>query len=57
MALFIKYFWVRKFLFLSKGAIIICRWGSGDDTACGFWDILRFGGIPLGYVMVPSSGF
>ena len=33
VALFIEYFWVRKFLLLSKDAIVIRRWGFGDDTA------------------------
>ena len=57
VALFVEYFWVGKFLFLFEGAIIICRWGSGDDIVGGLWDIPRFGAIPLGYVKVPSSGF
>ena len=57
VALFVEYFWVIKFLFLSEGAIIIRRWGCGDDAAGSFWDIPRFGGIRLGSVKVPSSGF
>ena len=57
VAPFVKYFWVRKFLFLSEGAIIICRWGFGDDAVGSFWDIPRFGGILLGSTKVPSSGF
>ena len=57
MALFVEYFLVRKFLFLSKGAIIIRWWGSGDDVVGGFWVIPRFGGIPLCSAKVPSLGF
>ena len=57
VALFVEYFWVRGFLFLSEGVIINRRWGFGDDAAGGVWDIPRFGDIPLGYVKVPSSGF
>ena len=55
MALFVEYSWVRKFLFLIEGPIIIRRWGFGDDAASGVWDIPRFEDIPLGYVKVPSS--
>ena len=47
-ALFIEYFWVIKFLFPFEGAIIIRRRSSGDDVACGVWDIPRFGEIPIG---------
>ena len=36
VALFVEYSWIRKFLFLSEGAIIICQWGFGDDAACSF---------------------
>ena len=55
-SLFVEYFWVRKFLFLFEGAIIIRRWGSCDDDASGVWDIPKFGNIPLGFAKVPSSG-
>ena len=57
VALFVEYFWVRKFLFLFEGAIIIRRWGSSDDAAGGMWDAPRFGDIPLGSAKVSSSGF
>ena len=57
MALFVDYFWVRKFLFLSEGAIIIHSRGSGDDTTGGVWDIPKFGDILVGSAKVPSSGF
>ena len=57
MAMSVEYFWVRKFLLLSEGAIIICRWGSGDDAIGGMWDVPRFGDIPLGSAKVPSSRF
>ena len=36
VALFVEYFWVRNFLLLFEGAIIICRWGSSDDVAGSF---------------------
>ena len=57
VAMFVEYFCVKKFLFLSESMIIICRWSSGDDVTSGFWDIPSFGGIPLGYAKVPSSRF
>ena len=57
MSSFFFFFFVRKFLFLSEGAIIIRRWGPGDDAVGGFWEIPRFRILPLGYVKVPSSGF
>ena len=56
MTLFVEYSWVRKFLFINEGAIIIRQWGSGDDATSGVWDIPRFGDIPLGFAKVPSSG-
>ena len=57
LALFVEYFWVRKFLFLSKGAIIIHSRGSGDDIADDVWDIPKFGDILVSFAKVPSSGF
>ena len=57
MALFVKYFWVIKFLFISEGTNIVRRWGSGDDAAGWVWGIPRFRDIPLGSTKVPSSGF
>ena len=32
VALFVEYFWVRKFFLFPKDAIVIRRWGSGDDA-------------------------
>ena len=43
--------------FFFEGAIIIRRWGSGDDAAGGMWDVPSFGDIPLGSAKVPSLGF
>ena len=40
VALFVGYFWVRKFLFLFEGANIVCRWGSGDDPVGWVWAFL-----------------
>ena len=57
MALSVEYFYVRKLLFVSKGANIIHRWGSSDDVAGCVWGIPKFRDIPLGFVRVPSSGF
>ena len=42
VALFVDYFWVRKFFLLFEDAIIIRRWGSGDDVAGSMWDVPRF---------------
>ena len=56
MALFGEWFWVRKFLFLSEGADIICQWGVGDDAPGCVWGIPRFRDIPLGSVKVLDSG-
>ena len=56
MALFIEWFWVRKFLFLSKGADIIFQWGSSDDAPGCVWVIPRFKDIPLGSATVPGLG-
>ena len=33
------------------------QWGSGDEALGGFWDIPKFGVIPLGPVKVLGSGF
>ena len=56
MALFVEWFWVRKFSFISEGADIIRRWGFGDDAPDCMWGIPRFRDIPLGSAKVPSSG-
>ena len=56
MVLFVEYYLVIKFLFLSEGAIIIRQWGFGDDATSDVWNILRFGDIPLGSAKVPSLG-
>ena len=39
MALFVEWFWIRKFLFLSEGANIIRQWGYGDDAPGCVWGI------------------
>ena len=57
VALFVEYFWVRKFFLLFEDAILICRWHSGDDVAGGMWDVPRFGDIPLVSARVPSLRF
>ena len=57
MALFVEYFWVRKFLLLFEDAMVSRRCGSCDDVVGGMWDVPRFGDIPIGYARVPSSGF
>ena len=36
---------------------IVYRWGSSDEAIGGFWDILRFGFIPLGPIKLLGSGF
>ena len=35
---------------------IVHRWGSGDETIGGFWDIPRYGFIPLGLVKLLGLG-
>ena len=57
VTLFVEYFWVIKFLSLSKGANIVRRWSFGDDAAGWVWGIPRFRDIPLGSAKVPGSGF
>ena len=57
VALFVEYFWVRKFLSLYEGANIVRGWGSGDDAAGWVWGIPKFRDIPLGSVKVPGSWF
>ena len=57
VALFVEYFWVRKFLLIYENANVIHRWGFGDDATGGMWDVPRFRDIPLGYEKVPSSEF
>ena len=57
MALYVEYFWVRKLLLISEDAIVIHRWGFGDDVTGGMWDVPRFGDIPLGSTRVLSLGF
>ena len=57
VALFVDYFWVRKFLFLFYDVISIRRWGSSNDVAGGIWDVPMFGDSPLGSTKVPSLGF
>ena len=37
--MFVEWFWVRKSLFLSEGAVIICQWGVGDDALGCVWGI------------------
>ena len=39
VALFVEYFWVRKFLLLSENVIVIRRWGSSDDATGGMWGV------------------
>ena len=56
MALFVKWFWVRKSLFLYEGAYIIRRWGGCDDAPGCVWGIPRLRDIPLGSVKVLGSG-
>ena len=57
VALFAGYSWVIKFLFLSKVANIVRRWGSNDDATSWVWDVPRFIDIPLGPAKVLGSGF
>ena len=57
VALFVEYFWVRKFLLLSKDVIVIRWWGSGDDAVGDMWDVPKSGDMPLGSSRVLSSGF
>ena len=56
MALFVEWFWVRKFLFLSESADIIRQWGAGYDAPGCVWGIPRFIDIPLGFTKVPCDG-
>ena len=56
LALFVEWFWVRKFLLLSEGADIICQWGAGDDAPSCVWGIPSFKDIPLGSTKVPGLG-
>ena len=56
MALFVEWFWVRKFLFLFEGVDIICQWGSDDDAPGCFLGIPKFRDIPLGSAKVPDLG-
>ena len=57
VALFAGFSWVRKFLFLSKVANIVRRWGFDDDVAGWVWGVPRFRDIILGPAKVPGSGF
>ena len=47
VAMFVEYFWVRKFFLLFEDAIFIRRWGSGDDAVGSMWDVPRFWGHPI----------